>query len=218
MNIDKLLNMSMNFLHNYIAIEDEKYFILIDEGIKNGMLRVYELSAQDDIVFDKGSDSIAYVRIQPGYEFTFRSGNEIPKSYITGMTPPVHVLKESFRNLPKGIRNRIDFNEYLYVNEINKNWDNIAVAISYLQGCDTDTTHNIFDAVNKILREADTETCKRLSRRVLLMDPYITMIICDSNLFRKFLFKHISEFIYLKRHCSNFPLSIWDILVANFAH
>lgn len=216
MNIDNLLNTSMSFLHNYIAVENEKYFILPNDGIKNGMVRVYELSAQDDIYFDREADSVRYVKIQPGYEFTFRSGNEIPTEYITGMSQPIHVLKESFRVLPKGIRNRIDFDEYLYVSEINENWDNIITAISYLQGCDTNTAYNILDAVNQILREGDVETCKRLSKRLLLTDPYITSVISDSVLFRKFLLKHPGEFFYLKRHCDNFLVSFWDLLTATF--
>lgn len=209
--------MNMNrIMNHYISVDDEKYFILCDEGIKDKMVRVYEITAQDNIVFDRSYDSIRYVRIAPGYEYTFRSGDIIPIDYINKMSQPVHVLGKAFNELPKGIRNRVDIDEYIYANETYENWDNIICLLGYIQGCDNTTAKNLCDVVNEILLSDDAGTCKKLSQRLLLTDPYITMLICENIRFRKFLLKHIREYLFLKRHCDNLNISFFDLITAAF--
>lgn len=201
-------------LNPFISEEDGCFYILGDDRITDNMITIYHSKAQDDIMFDRRSDSIRYVRIKPGYESITKSGNMVPTDYIMNISPTIHVLKESFVRLPKGIIDKIDINEYINANEATKNWDNIVTALSYIKGCDTVTAYNIVNSIKMILRCSDTTTYRKISRRIISIDPYIAMLICEIREFRKFLFYHITEYIFLKRHCENFTLSFTDLLVS----
>ena len=208
MNINRVTN-------RYISVED-KYFIICNESIKDGMVRVHAVSSQDDIVFNRGYDSISYVRLDRNYEDDFRSGNKVPIKYIKNITKRVTVFNEPFTKLTKGIRNRIDVGEYIYYNEINRKWNNIITVLGYINGCDRDTLKHIGISVNKIVATGNEELCKKLSRRLILTDPYVAMTIFENRRFKKYLLRHIREYVFLKRHCDCFYITIFDLIKAIF--
>ena len=208
MNISKITN-------KYISV-DEKFFMLSHEGVKGNNIRVYDIKGQDDVCFDRAHNSINYVRLKPNAEFNFKSGSLIPSHEIATISYSVNIFETPLSELPKGIRERVNMEEYIWTARAYSRWDNFIDALGYVCGQTYDEIVDIDFGVNLILLSYDKKIIKKFIYRLLVVNRGIIYMIAKNEIFRKYLLFHPRDYFFLKKHYDDFPLQFSDLIKALF--
>ena len=208
MNFNKIAN-------KYISV-DEKFFMLSHEGVKGNNIRVYDIKGQDDICFDRAHNSINYVKLKPNAEFNFKSGSLIPSHEIATISYSVNIFETPLSELPKGIRERVNMEEYIWSAHTYGRWNIFIDALGYACGYTYDEMVDIEFGVNRILLSGDNKLIKSLIYRLIVADPRIVHAIGRNKHFRRYLLFHLNDYFFLKKHREDFKLHISDLIKSLF--